>query len=204
MFPFLEREIFPHFSLYLNLWNHYFMLGTCGKPAVWTLIGRFDLMAYRSLQFLVLRFKTCVLEKTFLTFNHIQEFIIWKFWTHEIHFSCLSFANSCIPVVFELFSFKNEMGKCFSEQDLNSFRVQACIYYNLTVCSFLSYLSPSLPTEIAWRDGHYCSTVFMVWGTQKEVYRDKKLQAKMYYATALNWQGIDFGHSMWFSEQPRT
>lgn len=81
---------------------------------------------------------------------------------------------------------------------------ECSIYCNLTVCSFLSYLSPSLPTEIAWRDGHHYSTIFMVWGTQKEVYRDQNLQAKMHYATALNWWGIDFGHSVWFSEWPRT
>lgn len=197
-------ELFPHFSLHLNVWNHHLMLGTCGKPVVRTLFGRFDLMAYRSLWFLVLRSKTCVLEKTFLIFNHIQKFVVQKFGTHNIYFSCLLFANSCIPVVFELFSFKNEMGKCFSEQDLNSFWVLACIYYNLTVCSFLPYLSPSLSTEIAWRDGHYYSIVFMGWGTQKELYRDQNLQAKIYNAAALNWQGTDFGYSIWFSEQPRT
>lgn len=66
--------------------------------------------------------------------------MVRKFWTHDIHFSWLLFANSCIPVGFELFSFKNEMGKYFSEQDLTSFRVRACFYYNLTVCSFPSYL----------------------------------------------------------------
>lgn len=93
------------------------------------------------------------------------------------------------------------MGKCFSEQDPNSFRVQACIYYNLIVCSFLSYLSPSLPTEIAWRDEHYYSTVFMVWGTQKEVYSDQNLQAKM--LQLLTGEELILV-SVWFSEWART
>lgn len=162
MSQFLQREIF---CLHLNMWNHHLMLGTCGKPDVGTLIGRFDLVAYRPLQFLVLRFKTNVLKKTFLIYNHIQEFVVRKFWTHDVHFHACFL--QIVSFLWFLFSSKNEMGKCFSEQDLSSFRVQACIYDNWTVCSLLSYLSPSLPTEIAWRDGYCYSSGFMVWGTQK-------------------------------------